>query len=172
MAVRGIRMPKGIYERTEEHIRRMSEAQKGKKLSAEHKRKISEVQKGIPRSEETKRKISKALKGGKLSAEHKRNMSEANKGKTGEKAGGWKGGRTINDQGYVFIYSLKHPYSNNKGYVREARLIAEKELERYLKPKEKTHHRNGKRDDNRWENLFVFESNSDHIRYERFLRRK
>jgi len=83
----------------------------------------------------------------------------------------WKGGKRIQD-GYVLILKHDHPYSDRDGYVREAKLVAEKELGRYLKPEERTHHRNAKKDDNRWDNLFVFENNSEHSKYERFLRRK
>ena len=48
---------------TEEHRRKLSESQKGKKHSEEHKRKISESGKGKVMSEESKRKISDAKKG-------------------------------------------------------------------------------------------------------------
>ena len=60
---------------SEEHRRKMSEAQKGKPFSEEHRRKMSEAQKGKPKSEETKRKMSKPR-----SEEHKRKISEATVG--------------------------------------------------------------------------------------------
>jgi len=100
--------------------------------------------------------------------ETKIKMSEAQKG---EKGNNWKGGKTI-QHGYILILKPDHPYSTVDGYVRQSRLIAEKVLGRYLKPQEKTHHRNGIKDDNSWENLFVFETNADHIRYEWSLRRR
>lgn len=59
-------MPRGIYKRTEEHKRKMSEGHKGKKrkpFSEEHKRKIGIANKGIHPSEETKRKMSEANRG-------------------------------------------------------------------------------------------------------------
>ena len=71
-------------ERSEEHRRKISEANKGKKLSEETKRKLSEAKKGMKRSEETKKKISESLKGRELSEEHKRKMSEAKKGMSEE----------------------------------------------------------------------------------------
>jgi len=119
-------------------------------------------------SEETKKKISEANKGKKPSEEHRRKISEALKGKNHP---AWKGGKRIN-YGYVLILKPSHPYSDVNGYVRQSRLIAEKSLGRHLIPSEIMHHRNGKRDDDRWDNLFVFESKSDHIKYEHFLRRK
>ena len=67
---------------SEEHRRKLSEAQKGKTFSEEHKRKISEVNKGKTFSEETKRKLSEAKKGKTPSEETKRKMSEASKGNT------------------------------------------------------------------------------------------
>ena len=46
-----------------EHYRKISEANKGRKLSEEHKRRISEANKGKELSEETKKKISETKKG-------------------------------------------------------------------------------------------------------------
>lgn len=95
---------------SDETKKKLSEAQKGKKLSEEHKkkiseshigntyglgrkfseeskRKISEAQMGnknalgCHRSEETRRKISEARRGKKLSDETKRKISEAKKGR-------------------------------------------------------------------------------------------
>ena len=57
---------------TPEVLKKMSEAQKGKKHSEEHKRNMT----GKKRSEETKRKMSEAQKGHKASEETKRKMSQ------------------------------------------------------------------------------------------------
>lgn len=73
----------------------------------------------------------------------------------GDKASHWKGGRIVNDAGYIFILSLHHPYKDCKNYVREHRLIVEKSIGRYLRKNEIVHHINGIRDDNRLENLKV-----------------
>ena len=74
----------------------------------------------------------------------------------------WKGGKFLNSQGYVLIYSPNHPYKDCRGYVREHRLVMEKQLGRYLKPKEVVHHLNEVKDDNRIENLRFFCSSSKH----------
>lgn len=97
-------MPRGVYKRTEETKRKLSEAQQRRKEregyihSPETRRKISESMKGEKNpmygkhfSEEHKKKLSEAKKGKptwnkdkKLSEEHKRKISEGNKGKRKE----------------------------------------------------------------------------------------
>jgi len=85
-------MPSGVYIKTEEHKRKISEAHKGKPkppFSEEHKRKMSEARigrtyielHGLEKAEEIKRKQSEAKKGKFKSTEHSRKISEANKGK-------------------------------------------------------------------------------------------
>ena len=69
-----------------------------------------------------------------------------------ERSGNWKGGR-LNERGYIFIYSPQHPFATQRGYVREHRLIIEKQVGRYLERWEIIHHINGIKDDNRPENL-------------------
>lgn len=69
---------------SEEHKKKMSEANKGKKRAAETKKKMSEAQKGKPKSDETKKKLSEANKGkkrGPMSEETKKKISESKKGK-------------------------------------------------------------------------------------------
>lgn len=82
-------MPKGIYKHkpcSEETKRKISESNKGKKLTKEHKRKISEDNLRNPR---------RYWLGKKMSKEHRKKISEVQKG---EKNWNWKGG--ISDYPY------------------------------------------------------------------------
>ena len=79
--------------------------------------------------------------------------------------GNWKGGRIKRKDGYIMRYCPDHPRATKKvPYVLEHILVMEAELGRYLKEKERVHHKNRKRDDNRIENLELLESQSIHAR--------
>lgn len=78
-------------------------------------------------------------------------MPKGNFGK-GENASNWRGGRRKNRQ-YIYIYQPNHLNCDVNGYVREHRLIMEKQIGRYLEKNEIVHHLNGIKDDNRIENL-------------------
>lgn len=58
-------MPKGHFERSEEHRKHISEALRGKKKSDEHKQKISEVKSGVKWTEEAKAAIAGTRTGSK-----------------------------------------------------------------------------------------------------------
>ena len=64
-----------------------------------------------------------------------------------------RGGYT--NQGYVREYSPDHPNADRQGFLFQHRLVAECYLGRLLTKKEQVHHKNGDRQDNRWENLEV-----------------
>lgn len=89
----------------------------------------------------------------------------------GNKSPCWKGGIKQDPTGYYLVYSPYHP-NNNCNYVHRSRLIAEQELQRFLTKKEVIHHINGKKDDDRLENLYLFPDNAEHIRYHRLLKSK
>ena len=133
----------------------MSEKHKGKKLSPEHCKKLS-----------------RSHIGKKLSFEHRKKLSELWKG---EKNPRWRGGKRINETGYISVLSPKHPFCNSIGYIKEHRLVVEKYLGRYLTPKECCHHLGIKypvgsyknKGDNRPENLMAFKTQSAHNKFEK-----
>ena len=114
--------------------------------------------------------------GKKLSKKHRKILSKIHKGKPSwnkgikmpqfsrENSGHWSGGKTIKG-GRVFIYKPKHPFANQRGYVRHSHIVMEKHLGRYLEPTEVIHHINGIKDDDRPENLKLFANNSEHCKF-------
>jgi 5-methylcytosine-specific restriction endonuclease McrA len=102
-------MASGIYKHkpcSEETKRKIGLANsiilKGRKLSEETKKRMSKAQKG--RKITWKEKISKAHKGKKLSEEHRKKLSEAFKGR---KSHLWKGGITNNPYSVDWTRSLR-----------------------------------------------------------------
>lgn len=79
--------------------------------------------------------------------------------KRAEKSPIWKGGKRKDGDGYTRIYLGRNSYS------LEHRHVIEREIGRKLRPEEEVHHINGRRDDNRIENLMLFSSKSEHQRY-------
>lgn len=97
-------------------------------------------------------------------------ITEFKKGKNPELHWNWKGGRTITPLGYIQIRMPNHPNSNSRGYIFEHRYIMEQSIGRYLKKPEVVHHINHDKQDNRIENLRLFESHSEHLKHERTYR--
>lgn len=67
----------------------------------------------------------------------------------------WKGGKYIDNKGYVYIFAPDHPRARSNGgkYIQEHRLVMEKHLKRRLKDNELVHHINGVKSDNKVKNL-------------------
>lgn len=74
-----------------------------------------------------------------------------------ENHGAWKGGRHLSGDGYWLVLLPQDDplfsMVNCQGYVFEHRLVMARHLGRPLEPNETVHHKNGKRDDNRIDNL-------------------
>ncbi len=66
--------------------------------------------------------------------------------------------------GYIYERKPDHPFADNQGYVRRSRLVIEKNLGRYLRPEEVTHHKNRIKDDDRLENITLFPNNKEHMK--------
>ena len=69
----------------------------------------------------------------------------------------WKGGRQMGSGGYIYVRATEHPNANADGYIAEHRVVMEQAIGRPLKRSETVHHKNGIRDDNRIENLELWD---------------
>lgn len=109
-------------------------------------------------------------KGKKHSDEMREKLKKAHRILKGEKSRHWKGGKSVNHDGYIRVYCPDHP--NARGcYVFEHRIKMEKKLGRYLNSDEVVHHKNGIKDDNRLTNLVLMKK-PDHDRLSLLERRK
>jgi len=102
---------------------------------------------GKKHGKKTKEKMSKSATG---------KIHPWSRGKNNNK---WVGGRSINKGGYVLFRAPEHPSAHVDGYILEHRMVMEDHLGRRLERWEYVHHKNGKKDDNRIENLEVVFAN-------------
>ena len=86
----------------------------------------------------------------------------------------WKGKRMIDAyKGYWWVYRPDHPYCRPNGYVKQANIIMEKKLGRYLRPEEVVHHRDLNKLNDNMSNLQIMtfsEHSSLHAKIHKFLR--
>jgi uncharacterized protein (DUF1330 family) len=83
-----------------------------------------------------------------------------------ENKSAWKGGRYITWNGYILVYSPKHPNCRQNGYIHEHRLVVENIIGRYLLPKEEVHHL-GEKDDNSPNMLIAFKTGTAHRKFQK-----
>lgn len=93
----------------------------------------------------------------------KKGYTNAGSFKPNSKPWNWKGGIKKDSGGYILIHKPDHPFCNNHGYVFQHRLVMEEFLGKLLNPEERVHHINGIRNDNRIENLKLFNNQSNHL---------
>ena len=111
-----------------------------------------------------------AMNAGKFCSRACRNRAHPHTGKRrvspammGEHNPAWRGGSYVEPgKGYRMMRLPSHPRARANGYVLEHILVAEKTLGRPLAKGEEVHHINGKRADNRPENLKEYSSHSEH----------
>ena len=178
-------MPSGIYKRTENHKRRISGEGNpfyGRKHSMETKIKMRVNHKGMTGQKmpewfrermRNRTGFKNPIFGTHHSKEHKDKIRKALRGRYR------RNGQHIT-RGYVYILTTDHPFSDSKHYVKRSHLVMEKIIGRYLTPKEIVHHRGinfpiksieNKQDDSP-ENLELFTSNSEHMKFHAKLRTK
>lgn len=87
----------------------------------------------------------------------------------GSKNPKWKGGKTVDGQGRVYLRAPNHPCANAWGYVYRYRLRMERKLGRILGPDEVIHHKDGDCSNDRLRNLELL-TNSTHSKLHNSLK--
>ena len=84
----------------------------------------------------------------------------------GARNGRWKGGEIKKHNGYILVKlqpeDFFYPMADETGYVARYRLVMAKHLGRCLLPWEVVHHKNSNKEDDRIENLLLFDTDSEH----------
>lgn len=86
-------------------------------------------------------------------------LQKAAASRRGPQSPSWRGGRKKTSKGYILTYCSGHPRADRNRFVLEHLIVMEKKLGRPLFPGETVHHINGRRSDNRPENLELWASN-------------
>lgn len=89
-----------------------------------------------------------------------RHVRKKSRDQWGEKNVSWKGGKIKNSQGYILLKceNPNHPRKTQNGYILEHVLVIEQKIDRHVLESETVHHINGIRDDNRIENLELWDN--------------
>lgn len=69
---------------------------------------------------------------------------------------------------YEYVVNKEHPRAFSDGRVFKHIVVAEKKIGRFLLPDEVVHHKNKNKRDNDPENLIVFATESDHVRFHNY----
>lgn len=77
----------------------------------------------------------------------------------------YKDMKIFDHDGYEEVYFPTHPNASSIGTIFVHRLVAEDFLGRYLLPQECVHHIDGIKNHNNINNLWIFKTTSDHIKY-------
>ena len=100
-----------------------------------------------------------------------RTPSEAATLKKGPKAPRWNGGKKHHPDGYVELWMPDHPRAMRGGYILRSHVVWERETGHVVESGEIVHHM-GAKDDDRFEMLRLFSTNSAHSAYHARLRRE
>jgi hypothetical protein len=93
---------------------------------------------------------------------HMRGDLNPRKGKLREQSAHWRGGRSIDGNGYVRLYNPSHPRAHKCGRVQEHIVIAEEINGGPLSEGAVVHHIDGNKLNNSKDNLMICESKSYH----------
>ena len=144
-------MPTGVWKRTEEFKKRMSEICK-KSSNSGHFKKVQ----------------TPFNKGKKLSKKHRENVIKNHASFQKERNPRWNGGIWVCN-GYIMILKPEHPFCTGRGYVKRSRLVMEAHIGRLLTSDERIHHINLNKQDDRIKNLKLFQNESEHQKFHRSL---